>query len=179
VSGLQLQRLDGRALCGCKGPRAAAWLGQQGIAVPAAQNSYAEQADARDDLVVARLGTGEFFMEQGAPGDAVRRVTQALAASPAGVYPVLREDWALTLGGAGAEDVLAQVCNVNFAALDIAARPIVMTLMIGVAVLVVVQARARARHYRIWCDPTYGPSFSGALRDVVVESGGTYSGVTA
>jgi hypothetical protein len=31
------------------------------------------------------------------------------------VYPVLREDAAFALSGEGSLDVLAQVCNVNFA----------------------------------------------------------------
>ena len=78
---------------------------------------------------------------------------------PPGVYPVLREDWAFHSSGDGVHDVLAQVCNVNFAALPLHSHPVIMTLMIGVAVLVVPQGReagqggAGERQYRIWCDP--------------------------
>jgi sarcosine oxidase subunit gamma len=83
------------------------------------------------------------------------------------------------LSGTGAEAMLAEVCNVNFAALQISARPVIMTLMIGVAVLVVPLAVAGVPRYRIWCDPTYGPSLGETLRGVVEECGGTYGGVTA
>jgi sarcosine oxidase subunit gamma len=101
------------------------------------------------------------------------------------VYPVLREDWAFHLGGDGVHDVLAQVCNVNFAALSLPSRPLIMTLMIGVAVLVVPQSvagggqgGATTRHYRIWCDPTFGPYLGESLGAVVIECGGRYTGVS-
>jgi sarcosine oxidase subunit gamma len=105
------------------------------------------------------------------------------------VYPVLREDWAFRLGGDQVHDVLAQVCNVNFAALPLASRPVIMTLMIGVAVLVVPQSvggrdgaagqiGAAERHYRIWCDPTFGPYLGESLGAVVIECGGRYTGVS-
>jgi sarcosine oxidase subunit gamma len=95
------------------------------------------------------------------------------------VYPVLREDWAFGLGGEQVHDVLAQVCNVNFAALPLASRPVIMTLMIGVAVLVVPQSGGAAeRHYRIWCDPTFGPYLGESLGAVVIECGGRYTGVS-
>jgi sarcosine oxidase subunit gamma len=176
---LLLQLVQNRARAGCKGPRAAEWLAAQGLDVPAAPNSYSGASDAPDAVLVARLGWSEFFLEQGVPGDTVRRVAAAAATTLPGVYPVLREDWAWVLGGAGAEAMLAEVCNVNFAALQVSARPVIMTLMIGVAVLIVPQDIAGVRRYRIWCDPTYGPSLGETLQGVVQECGGTYGGVTA
>ena len=175
MSALILELLGGRVQFGCKGPRAAEWLAGQGLALPERANTYGA---APDQPLVARLGWSEFFVEQGATGHIVRRLAAALAASPAGVYPVLREDWAMRLHGAQAEDLLAQVCSVEFAALDPAAHPVIMTLMVGVAVLIVPVQSGAVRHYRIWCDPTYGPYLRDALRGVVVECGGTYSGVT-
>jgi sarcosine oxidase, subunit gamma len=59
-----------------------------------------------------------------------------------------------------------------------------MTLMIGVAVLVVPQGlepgqgAAGERQYRIWCDPTYGAYLGESLGAVVVECGGRYTGVS-
>jgi hypothetical protein len=100
------------------------------------------------------------------------------------VYPVPREDWGFLLSGDRVHDVLAQVCNVNFAALPLHSHPVIMTLMIGVAVLVVPQGLeagrggAGERQYRIWCDPTYGASLSESLGAVVVECGGRYTGVS-
>jgi sarcosine oxidase subunit gamma len=77
--------------------------------------------------------------------------------------------------------VLAQVCNVNFASLPLHSHPVIMTLMIGVAVLVApqaVQGGADERQYRIWCDPTYGAYLGESLGAVVVECGGRYTGVS-
>ena len=71
------------------------------------------------------------------------------------------------LKGPRAAEVLAQVCNVNFAALS-AARPIVMTLMIGVGVLVLPQvADDDGPVYRIWCDPGFGTYLWTELEELV------------
>jgi sarcosine oxidase, subunit gamma len=176
---LSLQLVRGRAQAGCKGPRAAEWLAAQGLGVPAAPNCYSAAADTADEILIARLGSSEFFLEQGVPGEKVRAVAAAAALALPGVYPVLREDCAWILCGTGAEAMLTEVCNVNFAALQLSARPVIMTLMIGVAVLIVPQAIADMRQYRIWCDPSYGPSLGETLQGVVEECGGTYGGVTA
>jgi sarcosine oxidase subunit gamma len=89
------------------------------------------------------------------------------------------------LAGDGALDVLAQVCNVNFGALDCAARPVIMTLMIGVAVLMVPQgggangAAGGGVQYRIWCDPTFGEYLEESVGAVVRDCGGSHGGVSA
>lgn len=176
MSALLLQLLDGATLFGCKGPQAAPWLSAQGIAIPSAPNTWQSVAG---DLLVARLGSNEFFIDETARAGTVARITAALAARPQGVYPVMREDWTLQLGGDGAEDLLAQVCNVQFAALELAARPVIMTLMIGVAVLIVALPALGGSIYRIWVDPTYGPYLCTSLQGVVAESGGIYRGSTA
>ncbi len=179
MSALSLRFLSGRAQVGCKGPSAAGWLTAEGIAIPAEPNSYRLAPEASGDLVVARLGSSEFFLEQAVAGDKVRRLCAGIAASPPGVYPVLREDCGWLLSGAEADAMLAEVCNVNFAALDLSVHPVIMTLMIGVAVLIVPQADEGGRQYRFWCDPTYGPSLGETLQGVIVECGGTYLGVAA
>lgn len=171
---------------GLKGPRAAEWLAANGIVVPTAPNTWthSEEASAADGLLVARLGTTEFFLEDGMAGTALKRISPSLDEHPPGVYPVLREDWAFHLGGERVHEVLAQVCNVNFAALPLDCRPLIMTLMIGVAVLVVPQSGAGGqggaveRRYRIWCDPTFGPYLGESLGAVVIECGGRYTGVS-
>ncbi len=176
---LKLELLEGRMLCGCKGPQAAAWLAAQGLVVPEAANRYTVADATPDALIVARLGTTEFFLEELAWRETARRVAAGLAARPPGVYPVLREDWALRLGGAGSADFLAQVCNIDFAALDPASRPVIMTQMVGVSVLVIPQEVAGNRLYRIWCDPTFGPWLSETLAGVVTDNDGKYlKGIT-
>ncbi len=179
-----LDMVDQRVRLGLKGPRAADWLARQGISLPTAPNSWnrAPSAGGTEGLLVARLGGAEFFLEDAA-GSALEGVKSALAADPPGVYPVLREDWTLHLCGAGVHEVLAQVCNVNFEGLAMDSHPVIMTLMIGVAVLVVPEATHEGsgseRRYRIWCDPSFGPSLSETLGAVVVESGGIIRGVSA
>ena len=181
---LAFELVDKRVRLGLKGPRAVDWLAGQGIVLPAAPNSWtrAPSAGGPEGLLVARLGSAEFFLED-AVGSGLEGMASALAADPPGVYPVLREDWSFHLSGTGAHEVLAQVCNVNFEGLAWDSHPLIMTLMIGVAVLVVPQVMHQGPHperrYRIWCDPSFGPSLSENLAAVVVESGGITRGASA
>jgi sarcosine oxidase, subunit gamma len=186
MSALEFETRAPRDRLGLKGPRAAEWLVTQSIMLPVAPNTWASSASssadsgARDDaLLVARLGVGEFFLEDCAGGTTLRAIAPAPESALPGVYPVLREDSAFLLSGEGSHDVLAQVCNVNFADLDLASRPVIMTLMIGVAVLVVPDGAGIERRYRIWCDPTFGSYLGDTLGAVVIECGGRVTGVTA
>jgi sarcosine oxidase subunit gamma len=191
VSPLEFLPRGPGARAGLKGPRAAEWLAGRGIVPPPQPNSWMEQCgqgavDA--SLLVARLGTAEFFIEAGPAGagaaDAgaavaapdVRQLAAALQSPPAGVYPVLREDAAFVLSGDGTADVLAQVCNVNFAALELQAQPVIMTLLIGVAVLIVPQAADGGIRCRIWCDPTFGAYVEESVGRVVIDCGGSHGG---
>lgn len=156
---------------GVKGPRAAEALKQLGFAVPSRPNCWAplRMQDREDSWnVVGRLGFTEFFVEEHGEAAGVAAIEQLTAGEFAGAYPVLREDAAIVLGGEAAPDVLAQVCNVNFAALDIGQRPVVMTLMVGVGVLVLPQFQQDAAIYRIWCDPSFGAYLWETL-DAVVQ----------
>jgi sarcosine oxidase subunit gamma len=154
------------ARTGFKGPNAVEWLGRQSLPVPSAPNSWVA---CPSQGYIARLGTNEFFVE--ADATLIAGLGTALAARPEGVYPVLREDAAFVLDGPAVHEVLAQVCNVNFAALELAGFPIIMTLMIGVAVLVLPQAAGRERSYRIWCDPSLGEFLEHELRAIVSGGG--------
>ena len=176
MSALEFEKRNRCERFGLKGPRAAQWLEGRGIALPAAPNQWALAVPGAADgeLLVARLGAGEFFLEDCAGAGRLRGLESALDPPPPGVYPVLREDAAFSLLGPGSYDVLAQVCNVNFADLELASRPVIMTLMIGVAVLVVPQMAGAWPRVRIWCDPTFGPYLEESLGTVVTESGGNY-----
>jgi sarcosine oxidase subunit gamma len=176
MSALEFEKRSPCERFGLKGPRAAEWLAARRIALPAAPNQWVGGADtgASDALLVARLGSSEFFLEDGSGGGRVRDLELALESGQPGVYPVLRDDAAFSLSGPGSYDVLAQVCNVNFADLDLALQPVIMTLMIGVAVLIVPQMMGAGPRFRIWCDPTFGPYLDESLGTVVTESGGNY-----
>lgn len=154
---------------GVKGPRAAEVLKSLGLNVPVKPNTWAPlHAGDRDDSadVIGRLGNTEFFIECSIDGEGAASAIAALELRPAaepGIYPVLREDFAVVLGGARAHEALAEVCNVDFASLPLAQQPVVMTLMAGVAVLVLPQ---QGRH-RIWCDPSFGSYLWETLEEVV------------
>ena len=170
---LLLELLSNRDRLGFKGPRAAEWLGARGIELPMTPNTWTLSQEPQASLLAARLGAAEFFVEAPTGDPALEKLSAALECGAPGVYPVAREDWCLDLSGAAVHEVLAQVCNVNFAALHLGERPVIMTLMIGVAVLVVPRSE---RHLRIWCDPTFGPYLSESLGAVVTECGGGYRG---
>ncbi len=176
-----LERRTDFALAGFKGPRAVEWAGAQGLPLPPAANRFERSEDG--SLLVARLGSVEFFVEEttaGVPAAAggapsIAELRAALEARPSGVYPVLREDSAFRLAGEGVHDVLAQVCNVDFTVLSVSSTRVVMTLMAGVAVIVI----PGTGHYSIWCDPTFGAYLGETLAAVVADGGGIISGESA
>jgi len=157
---------------GVKGKHAAQLLTELGLLVPRRPNAWLPlRAADRDDSpnVIARLGNTEFFIEEQGDAPGIAALEARLAEPLDGAYPVLREDVALEIGGVGAADVLAQVCNVDLAALDTATKPIVMTLMIGIGVLVLPQRRDDGTVYRIWCDPTLGATLESELEEIIKE----------
>jgi sarcosine oxidase subunit gamma len=158
---------------GLKGPRAAQLLRELRFAVPDSPNTWSPLRPGEGMggwNVVARLGNSEFFVEECDAAPGVAALEDALGPGVDGACPVLREDFAFVLGGASADAVLAQVCNVNFAGLAFERRPIVMTLMIGVGVLVLPQVSdADGRSFRIWCDPTYGAYLWAELEEIVTR----------
>ncbi|MDB5805631.1 MAG: hypothetical protein JWN73_2953 [Betaproteobacteria bacterium] len=185
VNGMTLPRAFGRsglppvtlsdvsalARCGCKGPGAADWLVSQGVPVPAAFNSWT----ATENGLVARLAASEFLIED-ARAERIETLTRELSkgrrSASGPCYPVLREDAALLLAGPQANEVLLQTCNIDFAGLDLATGPLVMTSMVGVSVLVIAQKRPTDVAYRIWCDPTFGCYLWRTLLEIVRELGG-------
>jgi sarcosine oxidase subunit gamma len=153
---------------GVKGPRAAALLEQLKLTVPARPNSWSPLRESdRDDSwnVIGRLGSTEFFIEEDGDAAGIAGLEKLTREGAPGAYPVLRDDFAVVLGGAGAIDVLAQACNVHFAAL--APQTAVMTLMIGVSVLVMPQMTDDGMTYRIWCDPSFGSYLETELEKMV------------
>lgn len=163
VLGIADVSLDVR--CGCKGPGTVAWLDSLDVPVPEKFNSWLPLGEGGR---IARLGMTEFLIE----GDAavVERLTKTPRA--AGVYPVQHEDAALMLGGVRVNELLRQTCNVNFAALNLADRPVVLTSLIGVGVTVLPEQTAKGLIYRIWCDGSYGRYLFETLHDIAHELGG-------
>lgn len=163
ISNLVTRRL------GLKGPRAAQWLQQHDIELPPQPNTWTRLGGDGTAGLIMRLGASEFFLEAYRAAYLDTVAAELLESTP-GVYPVPREDRGLLLEGTAADVVLAEVCSFDFANLSTAAQPVVMTLILGVAVIVVPQGEGQRRLYRMWCDPTYGDSLYTALRTIAAET---------
>jgi sarcosine oxidase subunit gamma len=158
---------------GVKGPGAEQWLAAHGIGALPGVNAWVRTADG---VVVARLARTEFFLEDRIGGTTVTRLRDALRPAP-GVYPVLRQDAALILNGHRINDLLVQVCNVDFRAWPPEQQAVVMTSMVGVSVLVAWYRHADVPCYRIWCDGTFGTYLWETLLEIAVELGGGAAGL--
>lgn len=162
---------------GLKGPAAESWLLQQGLPVPAGINQWLPIGQCS---LIARLATTEFFIEDGpGPDDFACDIRQKLDRGLAGVTPVLRQDAQIALAGPAAREVCAQTCSLNFAALNLDARPLVMTSMIGVSVLVIPRLWSGKPLFQIWCDPTFSAYLWKHLLEIAQELGGGAVGIAA
>jgi sarcosine oxidase subunit gamma len=168
-----LKRVSDRFSFGFKGAGAPAWCAAQGLPLPAAHNTWAALEGGG---LIGRLAYTEFYVQH-TDEAVITRLREALGRGvqmeSGGVYPVHRCDATLVLGGPLAQDVLLQTCNVNFAALEVAAKPVIMTLMVGVAVTVFPAIEGGQTVYRMVCDPTFAPYLWQTLAGIVAESGGS------
>lgn len=162
--------------CGLKGSGAEAWLKSLNIEPPAGINQWAPVGKCS---LIARLATSEFFIEDGEGQEYSERIRTQLARGVPGVTPVLRQDVEIALCGARVNELLLQTCSFNFAALDLGSRPIVMTSIIGVSVLVIPGTREGNLFYQIWCDGTYAVYLWDHLMEIAKELGGGAVGLGA
>ncbi|MDE2254513.1 MAG: hypothetical protein KGL42_09670 [Betaproteobacteria bacterium] len=104
---LGLADVSGAARWGCKGPGTAAWMQTLGLPLAPEPNSW---RPLQGSGLIARLGFTEYLVD--GPPELIDR----LEATPrcAGVYPVLRQDAALLLGGSRLDDLLRETCSVDF-----------------------------------------------------------------
>ncbi len=162
--------------CGLKGPGAEAWLKSAGIEPPAGINQWAPLGNCS---LIARLATSEFLIEDNVGQDYADRIRLQLGRGVPGVTPVLRQDAEIAVTGPRINELLLQTCSFNFAALDLPARPIVMTSMIGISVLVIPGTWRDAPFYQIWCDGTYAIYLWEHLIEIAEEIGGGAVGLAA
>lgn len=158
---------------GFKGAGAPAWCESQGLPLPAMPNTAVELDDGAG--LLGRLAFTEFYVEHSdaARIAALRNTLGSGARSSGGsVYPVHRRDACMVLGGPAATEVFLQTCNLNVAALDLSVSPLIMTLVVGVAVLVFPRLEYSQLVYQLLCDPTFAPCLWNTLRDVVIDLGG-------
>lgn len=162
---------------GVKGPDASRWLEERGIDVPEKANSWTTAPDGRG--LVARLGRNEFLVEDSPEGSVTDGLGDVLDSSVPGIYPVLRQDAAFVLAGGRSEDVMRQVCGVDFDSLDQEARPVVLTRVAIISAVVLPQVQDGIQIYRIWCDAPYGMYLWEEISAIVVEFGGGVVGLSA
>lgn len=153
------------ARTGVKGPGAADWLSALGQPLPAQPNHWLPLPDGG---LIARLGNTEYLIEA-APA-VVSRIMQAPRA--AGVYPVLRQDASFALCGERLNELLLQVCNVDFRCLARDPSQVVLTSMAGGGVTVLRCGSAEKPRYRLWCDGSYGLYLWETLCGIAEELGG-------
>ncbi|MEQ1880767.1 MAG: hypothetical protein ABL878_07310 [Burkholderiales bacterium] len=162
---------------GLKGAGAEKWLQEQGVPVPPAIN---QRGPLGQRGLIARLATTEFFIEDGSAAENnADQLRDRLQRGLPGVTPVLRQDAEIAMAGPASYEILAQTCSVNFTALDLAARPLVMTSMIGVSVLVIPGLWEGKLLFRIWCDGTFAPYLWEHLLEIAQDLGGGAVGIGA
>lgn len=170
TAGLRFRDLSWRARLGCKGPGAEGWLSAAGLSVPSGANSAAISVEG---VLVARLARSEFLIEAvDGGGERVVDLAQQLGTMPlpAGVYPVERQDVVMGIEGSGSIALLRQVCSVDFSPM-LGSGPaqhagIIMTSMIGVAVVGWPRREQGGSLLTLWLDPSFGHYFCSTLFEV-------------
>ena len=152
---------------GLKGAGAEGWLRRHEIEMPPATYDTARLPDGG---LIARLGGADFFLE-GGPSDGV---LPRLAAVPADVYRVERQDATFLLSGARALRVLARLSSIDFATAP--PRRLVLTGAGGVNCGVLPDVGGGVPVYRTWVDFTYAASFWESVVEIAEELGGRVVG---
>ena len=167
---LWFEDLSSRARFGCKGPGAERWLAAAGFRVPKEANSAA--IDARGVLTM-RLATAEFLVEalnaQSGEVEATRQKLGSLS-RPIDVYPVERQDLVIGIRGPQMQTLLRQICSVDFAPLFATngddSGPVVLTSMVGVAVVAWPRRTQSGPALTLWADPSFAHYFWTTLLEV-------------
>jgi hypothetical protein len=144
---------------GLKGPKAQAWLAQQGFAMPAAPNRITRWS-ANGGGRCLRLGHGEFLVE---------RDQAAIPPATDGAWLLLRSDCCVLLDDPVWPRRLAQVCSFDFQRFHAVPDLVVMTLLAGIGVTLVREpGPPDASHValRLWCDASYTQYLQDCLRQL-------------
>jgi sarcosine oxidase, subunit gamma len=161
---------------GLKGPGAAEWLESNAIPVPLRPNSWTPLSNGG---LIARLGRTEFLVEDAWQGDIASALRAKLGTGTVGVYPVLRQDAAMSLRGPCVQELLAQTCNIYFNCITPQERAATLTMMVGVAVTIIDASLDDNVCYRIWCDGTYGIYLWDTLLAIAVQVAGCAVGMSS
>jgi sarcosine oxidase subunit gamma len=162
---------------GIRGPKAADWLGDNGIEAPGAINSWSSLSE-KGGLVIC-LGTSEFLVEDGLESTVAADLQGSLNSREAGSSPVLRQDASFILSGSRALEVMLQTCGLDFGAIDYEERPVFLTRVATISALVLPERDGRIYTFRIWCANPYGLYLWEELNKIVEEFEGDVIGISA
>ena len=154
---------------GVKGPNAAQWLAEHGIALPQRPNAWVLQAPA---TLVLRLGNTEFLLEDQGESGFCATLAAAQHTAPNGVFPVQRYDLSVQLSGNKIPDLLSELCTLDLREKTLAADTVVMTQVADISATVLRQTLNNETVYRLWCDGTYGVYMWETLVEIAQEHGG-------
>jgi len=169
MSSTSVEQIDGLstpdvvARYGVKGTHAAAWLSQQGIAVPEAANRIMRwRGDGGGRCL--RLGHHEFLVEHDTTAP-----PSFTDLSHDGAWLLTRSDASLLLDGPSWPAALTQLCSFDFGRLQADPDMVVMTLAAGIAVTLVREPRPVDQPriaLRLWCDASHGPYLRQCLQQL-------------
>lgn len=147
---------------GVKGPGAATWLQQCGIAVPAGPNSVIHWYGGR----CLRLGLSEFLIEQ--DDFAAAPLLPDDAPADCDAWVLLRSDRSVLLAGHPWPAALAQGCSFNFERLRAEPYLVVMTLFAGIGVTFVREPSDTDAplSLRLWCDASHATYLDQCLQQI-------------
>lgn len=134
---------------GLKGPQAVSWMQQQGLPLPD-QWRWMEQ----QGMLICRLGQSEFVLEAGLEHARMLALNAQLQQPIAGVYPVARFDASWLISGEILNDVLAELCMLDWQ-LETIAQKVCMTQLAGINATLIQVAANGDQCVRIWCDGSY------------------------
>lgn len=153
---------------GVKGPQASEWLVSQGIKTPDSINSWIID----NDVLVLRLGSSEFLIEQQNSGDVCKQLNQASQVSIVGVYPVLLASAAFVISGNEVRAMFSELCKLDFSEKALEPNQLLMTQVADISATLVPEIVNGRLVIRLWCDGTYGAYMWRVLHQLAQELGG-------
>jgi sarcosine oxidase subunit gamma len=159
---------------GVKGPNAAQWLLERGIAIPSNPNAWTL---CEQKTLVLRLGGSEFLMEDQLGGSVCSRLANDIARVP-NVYKVPRADAAFIITGSETLNLFSEICALDLREKSLSAQALIMTQVTGISATIIRQTYNGEPVYRIWCDGTYGTYMWEVLIEIATEMGGGAVGLS-
>lgn len=159
---------------GVKGPQASQWLATQKIKTPDSINSWVIDKD----VLVLRLGSSEFLVEQQVSGDVCKQLNEASEVNTAGVYKVLRADAAFVISGDQILTMFSELCKLDLSEKALKPNQLIMTQVADISATLVPEIINDRLVIRLWCDGTYGAYMWRVLHQLAQELGGGAVGLT-